>query len=302
MLVSIVLPTYDGARFVRRAIDSALSQEHRELELLVVDDGSRDSTVQIVQEYQDPRITLIQRTNGGVAAARGTGLEHASGWAVAFLDQDDEWLPRKLSIQLPVLAREGVAMVGGRMRYVDAVGRAIGVAGEPTEGRAADLAAATFMPFPFSSAVARRDLLMAAGGFDAALVRQVAPVDDLDLVSRLAGYGQIVTVPEIVGRYRVHGGSETTRKFFAMQAGTQFLAARVRARAAGGDLTWEQFNATYRRSLWRRRAEYARFFYRRAGVSFASGQTAVAVSYLGTAAALGPLYTARRLRRQRKLL
>jgi glycosyltransferase involved in cell wall biosynthesis len=299
MLTSVIMPTFNGEEFVRRAVRSVLAQDHCELELLVVDDGSTDTTPALVRTFHDPRVRLIERPNGGVAAARNTGIKDASGEVVAFLDQDDEWLPRKLSTQLTELGRGGRAMVGSQMRYVDAQGRPLGVAGEPTEGRDADIAAATFVPFPLSSAVAWRRDLRAVGGFDESLVRTVAPVDDLDLMSRLAGLGRFVTLPEILGLYRIHGSSGTVEKFFAMQTGSEFVQARVRARAAGSELTWEEFRAGYRRTLNRRRAEYARYLYRGAGVSIAGDQRARGAAYLAGAATLGPKYTLRRLRTQR---
>ncbi len=299
MLVSVILPSYNGELFIRRAIRSVLSQDHHDLELLVVNDGSTDSTPAIVQEWTDPRIRLIHRSNGGVAAARNTGVAAARGGIVAFLDQDDEWLPHKLTVQIPALAGEGVAMVGSRMRYVDVDGRGLGVAGESTDGRQKDIAAAAFVPFPLSSAIARRDLVLAVGGFDEFLAKTVAPVDDLDLLSRLAQRGQILTVPETLGLYRIHGSSASVQKFFAMQTGTEFVKHRESARRAGRDLTWDQFKETHHRSLGRRRAEYIRYFYRTAAVSIAAGKTVTGAAYLVAAALLGPGYTVKRIRRQR---
>jgi glycosyltransferase involved in cell wall biosynthesis len=299
VLTSVVLPTFNGERFVRRAVDSVLAQDHPELELLVIDDGSTDATPELVESISDSRVRLIGRPNGGVAAARNTGIMHAGGDAVAFIDQDDEWLPRKLSVQLAELRKEGRAMVGCHMRYVNADGRALGVAGEPTDGRGQDIAAASFVPFPLSAAVAWLSDVRAVGGFDESLVQMVAPVDDLDLMSRLAGRGRFVTLPEVLGLYRIHGSSGTVERFFAMQTGTEFLRARVQARAAGSDLTWEEFAASYRRSFARRRAEYTRYLYRTAGLSVAGGHRVRGAGYLAAAAALGPKYTLRRLRRQR---
>jgi glycosyltransferase involved in cell wall biosynthesis len=299
MLTSVVLPTYNGERFVSSAVQSVLGQEYPELELIAVDDGSTDSTRDILHRFSDPRIRVVERANGGVAAARNTGIEHATGAAVAFIDQDDEWLPGKLSAQLAELRRDGRVMVGCRLRYVNADGRPLGVSGEPTEGRGGDIAAAAFVPFPLTAAVAWTDEIRAVGGFDEGLVQAVAPVDDLDLMSRLAARGDIVTLPDILGHYRIHGESGTVEKFFAMQTGTEFLKARARARAAGSDLSWEAFAASYRRSLGRRRAEYARYFYRTGGLAIAGGRRRAGAGYLAAAATLGPKYTARRLRRQR---
>jgi glycosyltransferase involved in cell wall biosynthesis len=99
-LVSIVLPTYNRADTLPRAIDSVLTQHQQDWELLVVDDGSQDGSCAQVQALAqgDPRIHLIRQANAGVAAARNTGLAAARGRFIAFLDSDDAWRPHFLSL------------------------------------------------------------------------------------------------------------------------------------------------------------------------------------------------------------
>lgn len=102
--VSVVLPTYNRARTLPRAIRSVLQQSFRDLELLVIDDGSSDSTDAVVASLSDPRLRFIRRErNGGVAAARNTGVALARGEFIAFVDSDDEWLLDKLDKQVAVL-------------------------------------------------------------------------------------------------------------------------------------------------------------------------------------------------------
>lgn len=99
--VSVVVPTYNRADALPRTIDSVLDQTLEDFELLVVDDASEDHTESVVTGYDDPRVTyLAHETNQGGSAARNTGIEHAEGEYVAFLDSDDEWLPRKLERQV----------------------------------------------------------------------------------------------------------------------------------------------------------------------------------------------------------
>lgn len=97
-LVSVVLNTFNRADVVSRAIDSVLAQSWRDLELVVVDDGSHDATREVVTSNRDARLRYVHRTNGGLAAARNTGLEASRGELVAFLDDDDlvrpAWLDR----------------------------------------------------------------------------------------------------------------------------------------------------------------------------------------------------------------
>lgn len=96
--ISVVIPTYNRAREVSRAIDSALAQTLRPLEVIVVDDGSTDETSDVLAQYGD-RIRVVQQVNQGVSAARNAGIAIARGELLAFLDSDDVWMPRKLELQ-----------------------------------------------------------------------------------------------------------------------------------------------------------------------------------------------------------
>jgi glycosyltransferase involved in cell wall biosynthesis len=91
--VSVIIPLYNKARHIARAINSVLSQTVADFELIVVDDGSTDSGGGMVRDLADPRLRLIAQDNAGPSAARNRGIQEASGEVVAFLDADDEWMP-----------------------------------------------------------------------------------------------------------------------------------------------------------------------------------------------------------------
>lgn len=100
-LVTVVLPTYNRARTLPRAIASVLNQDYRNLELLIIDDASSDNTAQVVATVTDPRVRYIPLTrNGGASHARNAGLSAARGAFIAFQDSDDEWLAGKLAKQV----------------------------------------------------------------------------------------------------------------------------------------------------------------------------------------------------------
>ena len=106
LLVSVVIPVFNRAHTLHRAIDSVRMQDVTDWELIVVDDGSTDGSTDIPVSYGDARIRLIRHdTNRGAAAARNTGVQAARGRYVAFLDSDDEWLPGKLRVQLDAMER-----------------------------------------------------------------------------------------------------------------------------------------------------------------------------------------------------
>ena len=104
--VSVIIPTYNRAHLVGRAIKSVLNQTFQDFEIIVVDDGSTDSTKEVVTSFNDTRIRYIKhQMNKGGNAARNTGLKNSKGEYIAFLDSDDEWLPEKLERQLEVFEK-----------------------------------------------------------------------------------------------------------------------------------------------------------------------------------------------------
>ena len=100
--VSVIVPAYNAGRYVRAAIESVLAQTRRDLEVLVVDDGSKDDTAAVVARFAPP-VRLLRQVNAGVSEARNHGLRIASGRYVAFLDADDLWAPLKLDRQVTAL-------------------------------------------------------------------------------------------------------------------------------------------------------------------------------------------------------
>lgn len=104
MTIGVVIPAYNSANYIRRAIDSVLAQTHQTDEIIVVDDGSTDDTATVVGGYGS-RVKLIRQANAGASVARNTGIKAATSEWIAFLDSDDEWLPEKLELQVELLER-----------------------------------------------------------------------------------------------------------------------------------------------------------------------------------------------------
>ena len=100
MTVSVIIPTYNRASLLPRAIESVLGQTYTDWNLLVVDDGSNDGTAKLLDSYSDSRTKSLRIRHRGVSAARNAGVRHSRGEMLAFLDSDDEWLPEKLERQL----------------------------------------------------------------------------------------------------------------------------------------------------------------------------------------------------------
>jgi glycosyltransferase involved in cell wall biosynthesis len=120
--VSVIIPTYKRASLIARSINSVLRQTYRDIEVIVVDDGSPDNTGEVVAAIRDERVRYMRHErNKGLPATRNTGIRAASGEYVAFLDDDDEWLPEKLEQQVPLLRQHGAVSCGYvvNRRYVN---------------------------------------------------------------------------------------------------------------------------------------------------------------------------------------
>ena len=117
-LVSIITPIYNGAKYVSETIESVLKQTYPHWEMIIVDDGSKDNSAEIIREYvtKDDRIQLIQQPNGGSASARNNGIRRANGRYIALLDADDLWEPTFLESQLALMKEKDAIVVHASYR------------------------------------------------------------------------------------------------------------------------------------------------------------------------------------------
>lgn len=197
-LVSVVIPTFNRAATLPRAIDSVLAQDHRALELLVVDDASTDDTARVIAGYADPRLRLIrQPVNQGVAAARNRGIAEARGRWLAFLDSDDEWLPGKLTRQLAAMADPRIGMVVTGIETVEADGRRSLFHAREAGDLFERLLVRNILHGAPSSALIRREALAMVGGFDTRL----PAIEDYDLWLRLTRFWRVAAIAEPLARY-----------------------------------------------------------------------------------------------------
>ena len=206
-LVSVVIPTYDGAYYLGETIGSVLAQTYPHLEVLVVDDGSTDGTpnAAVAGHDADPRVRYLRQANAGTAAARNLGVAHARGEFIALLDHDDLWEPHKLERQLPLFAGDDPA-IGAVIARIEFFRTATGEnTAEYFPGRELDVHdLLAHRVLPIQTVVFRRDALAAVGPFDVDL----RGTDDWDLGIRLAARFRIVGLPETLARVRLHPGQQ----------------------------------------------------------------------------------------------
>ena len=183
-LVSVVIPTYNTARYLPATLSSVLGQTYRSLEIVLVDDGSTDATSEIVKPFQaDSRFRYLPQPNGGAARARNRGVIESRGEFVAFLDADDLWLPQKLEKQMPLFSDPKVGIVYTDRIDIDEndhVIPCVELVHHRGTGLVGQLLIRNFVPM--SSAVMRRAVFEKSGEFDATLARS----EDLDFWLRAA--------------------------------------------------------------------------------------------------------------------
>lgn len=218
--ISVVIATFNSAKFINSAIDSVLLQTFGDFELVIIDDGSVDNTGDIVGSYTDARIRYFYQENKSLPVARNNGVARSSGEYLTFLDADDTFLPEKLEIQFRVLERrQGIGLLASGYEFVDEGGNVINQV-KPWEGRA-EINLWTLLTGGLTATHAvliRREKFEKVGGFDPAFLQ--AP--DMDLWFRLALAGcPMIWEPAIVCQYRVHGSNLTRnpsrhfRRYFA---------------------------------------------------------------------------------------
>lgn len=203
-LVSVVIPSLNHARFLREAIDSVLVQDYPRIELIVMDGGSTDGSVQILESYGD-RIAYVSECDGGQAAALERGFGAAQGEIFAWLNSDDRYCPGAIATGVQALLREPRATLAyGEGELIDDRGEVLG-------------------PFPWTqdfdlwrlvhvldyilqpTVFVRADAWRAVGGLDATLRYGL----DWDLWIRLARHGQAVRMREVIAQAREHGETKT---------------------------------------------------------------------------------------------
>lgn len=200
--ITVIMPVYNGAAFLASALDSVLAQEGvDDIEVLVLDDGSKDESPEILTHYDDPRLVMIRHPNMGLAATLNKGLQLARGRYVARQDQDDLLLPGRLAKQFAFLEdHPQVAMVGtwAEIRIGDHPdGR---FHRHPSANDALRLQLLFDNPFVHSSIMMRTDVARALGGYSEDKSRQ--PPEDYEFWSRIAHKHEVANLPEILTVYR----------------------------------------------------------------------------------------------------
>ncbi|MBT9315559.1 glycosyltransferase family 2 protein [Leptothoe spongobia] len=211
-IISVIIPAYNSEKTIQESIDSVLTQTFSDFELIIVNDGSTDKTLELVEGIKDPRLRILSFENAGAAATRNRGIAKAKGDFIAFLDADDIWTTGKLADQLAAFKHEPSAgLVYSWSDYINfsgdflCVGKRV-ITSESIEDTYAKLLVSNFLENG-STPLIRIDILKEVGCFDESLESS----QDLDLYLKIAAKYRFVTVPKVQVKYRVTPGSITSK-------------------------------------------------------------------------------------------
>jgi glycosyltransferase involved in cell wall biosynthesis len=295
------MAAYDSERYIGRAIDSILAQEFREIEVIVVDDGSTDRTAEILRDYADPRLRIVGRPHTGQTSSLNAGLALARGAYVARQDADDEALPGRLRRQAAFLDRHPeVALVGTGVTVVDDRGRRLRDSLYPADHHGLVTRLWRFeSPFPHTTFMFRAGLVRTLGGYD----ERFPKAQDFDLLFRITARHEIACLPEPLCRLRLSTDSSTFADGRAEQLRWALVAyARARIqREEGEDLLespgWFRLQAAF--AAWFAASSYPRRFRAsrrrtRARLAVGRGRWASAAVALGSSLLDDPAWLVRR--------
>lgn len=240
-VVSIIIPTYNRAHLLRRAIDSVQAQTFDDIEIIVVDDASIDDTKAVVDSYDNTRILYIQHQNNkGGGAARNTGISAASGAYVAFLDSDDEWIPQKLEKQLHVFEKgdSELGLVYTAYAKFDWKGEFIHIQSNGAQSFLLNELLRRNFIGTTSTVLVKRDCLIQIGGFD----ERFESCQDWDLWIRLAKKYTFEFISESLVNYFRHTGERISTNP-SLISGYELILEKYRTdiEACGGDLLAEHY-------------------------------------------------------------
>ncbi|MGO4294271.1 glycosyltransferase family 2 protein [Chitinophaga sp. RAB17] len=203
-LVTVFMAAFNGEAYIEKAIQSVLHQSFTDFELLIINDGSTDRTLDIVRKFTDPRIRLVHNDgNKGLTFTRNRGIEEAKGQYIAILDCDDIAMPDRLKAQTSFLgSNPEVAICGGQAITIDESGIQIGHLNVMAGDKNMSPELVFHNIFINSSLMIKRSAMLEAGGY-----RDYSPAEDYDLSYRISLRHPVANLNEVLVAYRFHGNN-----------------------------------------------------------------------------------------------
>ena len=200
-IVSVIIPVYNKCKYVKETVNSVLEQDFESFEIIVVDDGSTDDSLEVVMSINDPRLQIFSQSNSGVERSRNFGFSKSVGPFVVFLDADDLMSSNRLRKQVDLFnATKDLVLVGTWASVIDHSGKMIGSIRPPTSNAALQLAHLFRNQFVSSSVMIKRSAIENDVVFNETRGKRFA--EDFDLWLRIAKNGHVANIPEKLTAYR----------------------------------------------------------------------------------------------------
>lgn len=248
-MISVVIPAYNAEKFLPETLDSILAQTYQQFEIIVIDDGSTDQTIAVVEAYaaKDNRIQLIKSQHQRQSKARNAGIAIARYPWIAPIDADDIILPNRFERQLEIAEqRSDVVAWASYANRVTIEGRAYRKIEPPpiTEDQFHEMRSKrALITFPNSSVLLRKEIILAVGGYDPTY----DGLEDVELVDRMADQGLVLVIPEVLMHYRMYQSSTTGafKSFRKQRILFKYLEKRNQLRLKGKDIELDHFLQMY---------------------------------------------------------
>ena len=237
--ISVLMSVYNGERYVREAVESMLNQTFTDYEFIIVDDGSTDSTWQILQGYaaSEPRVVLVRNeTNVGLTGSLNKGLDLARGEYIARMDADDVSLPHRLAAQVAFLdGSPEVGVVGSAVQVIDANGSPGDVWRYPTTHALILWSLCFHAGIAHPAAVFRKGVVERVGGYD----ERFAQAQDRDLWQRLSSVARLANLPDVYLLHRKHPDTVSCRRTDMQARNSAKAGQRLMTRLLGYEVPFE---------------------------------------------------------------
>jgi glycosyltransferase involved in cell wall biosynthesis len=234
--VSVIVPAYNAARYLRNAIDSVVGQTYADWELIIVDDGSTDGTRALVRSYiaaQGDKLRYVFQTNRGLPAARNAGIRESQGEFIAILDADDMWLPSRLKRGVEVMDRApDVGLVHSKVARINVDGDIVSYLDFPKKYQAGKIAVDIFVRranILCPTVLFRKRCLDVTGSFD----ETMRATEDRDLWFRIAEHYNVAYIDEVLAHWRLTPGSMTSDPDRMLKGQLVFVNKHYKRRACG---------------------------------------------------------------------
>lgn len=208
-LVSVIMPVYNAEDHIRESIESVLNQTYSNFEFIIIDDGSTDSSLEIIKQYNDERIKVLEQDNRGVAISLNKGISISKGTLIARQDSDDISLPNRFEKQCEFMnANPNISLLGTYSQLIDEENNVIKSYTAPSENN--KLRDLTFKKNPFihGSVMIRKEILKKCGLYR----EQFLLSQDYDLWLRISEVGEISMLPDFLYKYRIWKNSVSSTK------------------------------------------------------------------------------------------